>query len=67
MLVIVPFLKVRLSDHSAREILYVCPWAKQVRVINAAENREIKRDLIFIVMNFMIIYPKVMKWLTITG
>jgi hypothetical protein len=60
MFVIVPFLKVRLSDHSAREILYDCPCAIQERVINAAESRVIKRDLIFI-LNGFIIFIKLLK------
>jgi hypothetical protein len=53
MFVIVPFLKVRFNDHSAREILYVCPWAIQEMAINAAESRVNKKDLVFIIKGFI--------------
>ena len=56
MFVIVPFLKVRFKDHSASEILYAGPWEKQLRLIKRADKRVIIKDLVFISMDFRLMF-----------
>jgi hypothetical protein len=46
----VPFLKVRFSDHSARDILYVC--ADKPELISNVNKKTVARDLIFIFFGF---------------
>jgi glutathionyl-hydroquinone reductase len=61
MFVIVPFLRVRFNDHSAREILYACPWANKLMLIRTVKKITDKRDLVFIFICFKNVYSKLMK------